>query len=524
MTKYNDPMKKHKQGKGKSQKGEKAEKWKTRKRESIISLYHTQKHTKISSSTFYWFRSPTISWSNHRRHLRIEKITRRTDISKFRESSMMATEQEDDIKNMLECALCLCHICEPVTISCGHSFCRCCLVKSLKRSKKKCPSCRAICHIAAESAEESVMLKALAIHVAPEEYANRLKEAVAEKQTWEALLPIFYYNDALFPGSRLELHLFELRYRVMMKRVVDTTRTFAYVPNFTNFWAKVGDVAMVAQLEEVDILPDGRALLQALLTGRYLLTDHFVEEGTQGLHYCRLSPLKDEPMSEEEITATVQLLTDNTEKLDKYILTGQNLAKLEQRCGPVPPQARSVYTTPSTAANTPQHLELLSLWLSSACPLSDREKMICLQSKSTSMRLQSCVKSLSEDKMSGYQLTPHGLWRRHLTHSLQDAFYLLLGSPDGAAAAAGTGPGAGAGAARTAAGVGAGAGVGLMYRLVNARTVAGVAVLLCLAAYHLPVFLTNLTSTAYRMRTAYRIENMIPPGLLLNKYGLINYF
>lgn len=34
----------------------------------------------------------------------------------------------------LECPLCLSLICEPLSISCGHSFCRVCLVKSLRRS------------------------------------------------------------------------------------------------------------------------------------------------------------------------------------------------------------------------------------------------------------------------------------------------------------------------------------------------------------------------------------------------------
>lgn len=37
------------------------------------------------------------------------------------------------IEKALECPLCLSLICEPLSISCGHSFCRVCLVKSLRR-------------------------------------------------------------------------------------------------------------------------------------------------------------------------------------------------------------------------------------------------------------------------------------------------------------------------------------------------------------------------------------------------------
>eukprot|EP00953_Heterococcus_sp_UTEX-ZZ885_P006030 3721-Heterococcus_DN1.PRE.2 len=52
--------------------------------------------------------------------------------------------------NLLECAICLGLICEPITLSCGHSFCRVCLVRTLTRTRKKCPTCRAVCHNSAQ--------------------------------------------------------------------------------------------------------------------------------------------------------------------------------------------------------------------------------------------------------------------------------------------------------------------------------------------------------------------------------------
>ena len=41
------------------------------------------------------------------------------------------------LNHLLECSICLNFIVEPVTICCGHSFCKMCLVKSLRRHKKK---------------------------------------------------------------------------------------------------------------------------------------------------------------------------------------------------------------------------------------------------------------------------------------------------------------------------------------------------------------------------------------------------
>lgn len=40
---------------------------------------------------------------------------------------------------MLECPLCLCLMCEPVTVSCGHTFCRRCVGGYLP---SKCPLCK----------------------------------------------------------------------------------------------------------------------------------------------------------------------------------------------------------------------------------------------------------------------------------------------------------------------------------------------------------------------------------------------
>jgi Zinc finger, C3HC4 type (RING finger) len=201
--------------------------------------------------------------------------TKHSNMSLGSTSDMSTADRLLSIAQALECPLCLSLICEPISISCGHSFCRVCLVKSLRRSKKKCPQCRAVCHVVAEDAEENIMLKALSIATNPSEYQSRLAEAEIEKSSWTKLLPIFYYNDCLYPGSTLGLHLFEPRYRLMMQRVVNTTRSFAYVPNFANYRADVGDVALIAQLVECEFLADGRALLQAKITTRHKITDHF---------------------------------------------------------------------------------------------------------------------------------------------------------------------------------------------------------------------------------------------------------
>jgi hypothetical protein len=164
------------------------------------------------------------------------------------------------LETTLECALCLSILCEPISIPCGHSFCRVCLVKSLRRHKKRCPSCREICHISPETASENIIIKSLAVSLDPTLYNQKLDEAAAEKAYWTTVYPIFYYNNPMFPGSRLSLHLFEPRYKLMMQRIMNTTKAVCYVPNFNNYNAELGDIALVAKLKEVEFLP-GKSLL-----------------------------------------------------------------------------------------------------------------------------------------------------------------------------------------------------------------------------------------------------------------------
>lgn len=60
-----------------------------------------------------------------------------------------------------------------------------------------------------------------------------------------------------------------------MQRVVNSTRSFAYVANFNQYRASVGDVALVAVLEEVEFMADGRCMLQAKLSSRMIITEHY---------------------------------------------------------------------------------------------------------------------------------------------------------------------------------------------------------------------------------------------------------
>jgi Lon protease-like protein len=87
-------------------------------------------------------------------------------------------------------------------------------------------------------------------------------------------LPLFPLNTVLFPGMPLRLHIFEERYRLMIKRVIETNQTFgvnlikkgaeAFGPVAEPF--EIGCTARVVQVEQLD---DGRINLTVVGDERF---------------------------------------------------------------------------------------------------------------------------------------------------------------------------------------------------------------------------------------------------------------
>jgi Lon protease-like protein len=277
------------------------------------------------------------------------------------------------VAQLLECSVCLSLLCEPISISCGHTFCRVCLVKSLRRHKKQCPSCREICHISPENAQENIILKSLALQVDPAVYQQRAAESAVEKANWAAVYPVFLYNQAMLPCNKLSLHLFEPRYRLMMTRIVNTSRAFAYLS--IAYEVAVGDIALVAELKETEFLADGRCILEATLCKRSRVVEHYVEEGTQGLHYCRLERIHDDTVPEAQ-QETLRALKQHAVTLSETLLSNARARReAEEEFGPMPAL----------------DVEQFSWWFASISPLSRHERVVALHSRDTLDRLQSCV-------------------------------------------------------------------------------------------------------------------------------------
>ncbi len=116
---------------------------------------------------------------------------------------------------ILRCPLCLRLLFEPLTLECGHSFCRACLslcesarprLRSHQTRALACPACRAPAALAAATRPVSFALQQLVELLAPaEELASRREEAVSERvELGRAHLALFIAAEELpLPGQHL---------------------------------------------------------------------------------------------------------------------------------------------------------------------------------------------------------------------------------------------------------------------------------------------------------------------------------
>lgn len=184
-------------------------------------------------------------------------------------------------------------------------------------------------------------------------------------------LPLFPLNVVLFPGMQLPLHIFEPRYRLMIKRCLENDRTFGVALIVEGEEGQMGTVpaptGCSCEIMEASALPDGRMNLLALGRRRF----HIVHMREMDDYLMgEIEWLDDEPSGmeassharkvQELLKRYLASLTDNTE------LVKMTLADLE----------------------IPDDPYALSMWVASLLALSNEQKQQLLMLTSTTDRLQ----------------------------------------------------------------------------------------------------------------------------------------
>ncbi|XP_032885057.1 LON peptidase N-terminal domain and RING finger protein 1 isoform X2 [Amblyraja radiata] len=165
-----------------------------------------------------------------------------------------------------ECSLCMRLFLKPITTPCGHTFCKGCLERSLDYSPM-CPLCKDNLKEYLDKRKYTVtfILEQLIAKYLPEELCER--QRVHDEETDELAdltknVPIFVCTMA-YPTVPCPLHVFEPRYRLMIRRCIDTgTKQFGMcISDPKNGFS---DYGCMLHIRSIHFLPDGRSVVDTV--------------------------------------------------------------------------------------------------------------------------------------------------------------------------------------------------------------------------------------------------------------------
>ncbi|XP_064829334.1 LON peptidase N-terminal domain and RING finger protein 1 isoform X1 [Oncorhynchus masou masou] len=170
-----------------------------------------------------------------------------------------------------ECPLCIRLFYEPVTTPCGHTFCRTCLERSLDHNLR-CPLCKQPLqeYFKNRKYNPTVLLQEIMSRLFPLQLAERKQvheTEMAELSNLTKDIPIFVCAVA-YPGVPCPLHIFEPRYRLMMRRCMETgTRKFGMCSY--EHGKGFADYGCMLEIHSLEVLPDGRSYVDCVGGSRF---------------------------------------------------------------------------------------------------------------------------------------------------------------------------------------------------------------------------------------------------------------
>lgn len=276
-----------------------------------------------------------------------------------------STEMEAFLEEF-ECSICSKLLYEPVTIPCGHTFCRCCLVRALD-AKDTCALCRAVVHVDATRPLPVTHIIATALQRSfPTLYAARASEA-GDYGVGTGRLPLFPLNHVVFPGQRFPLHIFEARYRLMLRRVLAGSRRFGLILGGRDI-----EVGCVLEITQSVPMPDGRSLIETRARERFRVLE---KTEVDGYLVGRVQPHPDVLLDENSAAAAnANALADRARTILDILSRAPALAVTRGKMNDAPPADAS----PSS----------LGLWLAGLLVADTADRQRLLECTDSVARLQ----------------------------------------------------------------------------------------------------------------------------------------
>lgn len=212
-----------------------------------------------------------------------------------------------DILSELECHICVTMMYEPITTTCGHTFCKKCLLRSLDHSNR-CPLCRS--ELPGMSyfihAPINFTLSNLLVTTFPILYEQR-KDLLKQEENESGLDTPIFVCMVSFPFMPTNLHIYEPRYRLMMRRALDTNKRFGMVlPSRTTNDPSGGgfiQYGTMLEIKNMHVFEDGRSLVETIGISRFKVLESGTLDGYTVGRIERIDDIDDEEEAELERSA-----------------------------------------------------------------------------------------------------------------------------------------------------------------------------------------------------------------------------
>uniref|UniRef100_A0A8C0LP87 LON peptidase N-terminal domain and ring finger 2 n=1 Tax=Canis lupus dingo TaxID=286419 RepID=A0A8C0LP87_CANLU len=204
-----------------------------------------------------------------------------------------------------ECALCMRLLFEPVTTPCGHTFCLKCLERCLDHAPH-CPLCKEKLSelLASRNFNITILAEELIFRYLSDELSDRKRiydEEMTELSNLTRDVPIFVCAMA-FPTVPCPLHVFEPRYRLMIRRCMETgTKRFGMCLSAEH--AGISEYGCMLEIKDVRTFPDGSSVVDAIGISRFRVLSHRHRDGYNTADIEYLEDEKVEGPAYEELTS-----------------------------------------------------------------------------------------------------------------------------------------------------------------------------------------------------------------------------
>lgn len=314
----------------------------------------------------------------------------------------MLEHLKEAIKAELDCQVCYALMLDPLTTNCGHTFCRKCVARVLDHSNL-CPICRRTLTMPPGVAHEpsNRRLSKLLMGLCPDLVAARAEAAELEDSSvvGEKNVPLFPCTLA-YPSMPTFLHIFEPRYRLMIRRAIESgDRKFGIMMYNSRGEPQGGlgpthfmQYGTLLHIISMEMMPDGRSLIETRGISRFRVKDWDMLDGYIVGNIERIDDVslaEEEQVEVRETQGPPSSRNDLVAQLDRMstwelLKVGIDfIARMQVASAPwLHERVLAAYGSP------PDDPALFPYWFASILPISPEEKYKLLPTTSVRERLK----------------------------------------------------------------------------------------------------------------------------------------